>query len=74
MSNKRRDPQREIARRAKRFANQSCNRCFGRGTMGRYIAPDGSTQIIICKCAFTGFPELQKSIKVPDGKGNISPH
>jgi hypothetical protein len=74
MSDKRRDPQREIARRAKRFANQSCSRCFGQGTMGRYIAPDGSTQIIICRCAYAGFPELKENhIEVPRGKRNVSP-
>lgn len=68
-----RDPQQELARRAKRYANASCKRCFGRGTMGRHILPDGSTRLLICKCAYAGFPELHKGIKIPDGKRNLSP-
>ena len=69
-----RNVQQEIARRARRYANPHCKKCYGTGTEGRFIAPDNSTQIIICKCAFTGFPELQKQqIKVPDGKRNLSP-
>jgi len=73
MSKRRDDPQREIARRARRYANNSCDRCRGRGTMGRFIAPDGSTQLLVCKCAFAGFPELQRRIKIPDGKRNAPP-
>jgi hypothetical protein len=68
MSDRRRDPQQEIIRRARRFANPSCHRCWGRGTNGRYIAPDGSTQILICKCARAGFPELNaEHIGLPHG-------
>ena len=64
------DPQREIAKRAARYANKNCKKCWGRGTRGREIAPDGSTFILVCKCAYAGFPELQ-NIKVPDGKRNL---
>jgi hypothetical protein len=65
-----RDPQQELVRRAKRYANPKCKKCFGRGTEGRDILLDGSTRLIICKCAYNGFPELQRSI---DGKRNLSP-
>jgi len=73
MSKRRKDPQQEIARRAKRYANANCKDCCGTGIMGRHRIPGGSTQLIICRCAYAGFPWLNKLIKVPDGKRNLSP-
>ena len=73
MTDRRRDPNREVARRAQRFANPSCKRCYGRGVMGRRYLPDGTTQLLICKCAAGGFPELQGHIGLPDGKRDLSP-
>ena len=67
------DPEREIKRRAQRFANPGCGRCHGGGIIGRQLMPDGSTQPMICMCAYGGFPELKKQVKETDGKGNVSP-